>query len=126
MSSGAMRRHSLTPTQHCRPFEQTGAGDAADQCKPRQRRGHWHSVTWAWCAVGTIMGPLGPQQLRNCPDWQTTALCPTLQFLDRYLSAAAGPHKWPKLVDFLRTTYARITADLAQRQQNQVWCVRLG
>lgn len=41
------------------------------------------------------------------------------QFLDHYLSAAAGPHKWPKLVDFLQATYARITADLAQRQQNQ-------
>jgi len=52
-------------------------------------------------------------------------LCPSLQFLDHYLSAAAGPHKWPKLVDFLQATYARITADLAQRQQNQV-CVRMG
>lgn len=43
-----------------------------------------------------------------------------LQFVDRYVSVAAGPAKWSKLVEFLRTTYPRITADLVNRQQNQV------
>lgn len=41
------------------------------------------------------------------------------QFVDRYVSVAAGPAKWSKLVEFLRTTYTRITADLVNRQQNQ-------
>lgn len=50
------------------------------------------------------------------------ALAPAagLQFVDRYVSVAAGPAKWSKLVEFLRTTYPRITADLVNRQQNQV------
>lgn len=43
-----------------------------------------------------------------------------LQFVDRYVSIAAGPAKWSKLVEFLKTTYPRITADLVNRQQNQV------
>ena len=43
-----------------------------------------------------------------------------LQFVERYMATAAGPHKWPKLVEFLKTAYPRIAADLVQRQQNQV------
>jgi hypothetical protein len=47
-------------------------------------------------------------------------LAADLQFVDRYVSVAAGPAKWSKLVEFLRATYPRITADLVNRQQNQV------
>jgi hypothetical protein len=43
-----------------------------------------------------------------------------MQFIDKYVSAAAGPDKWSKLVAFLQSTYPRITADLVNRQQNQV------
>lgn len=48
------------------------------------------------------------------------------QFVSKYVSSAAGPSKWPKLVEFLAATYPRVMADLVGRQQNQVFvCVCL-
>jgi hypothetical protein len=43
-----------------------------------------------------------------------------LQFVAHYTSAAAGPGKWPKLVEWLASTWPRITAELVTRQQGQV------
>jgi hypothetical protein len=48
------------------------------------------------------------------------AVASALQFIEKYLAAAAGPAKWSQLVQFLQDTYPRITAELVSRQQNQV------
>lgn len=46
-------------------------------------------------------------------------LCPT-QFLDHYVKTAAGPLKWVKLVDFLKSTYPQIINDMMARKEAQV------
>jgi hypothetical protein len=42
------------------------------------------------------------------------------QFVGEFTAAAAGPAKWPRLLEFLMSTHPRITATLVQRQQAQV------
>lgn len=77
--------------------------------------------------VFLYVGALERTKLDVC-NFLLSALCccSCLQFVDKYLAAAAGPAKWTKLVEFLKTTYPRITADLVNRQQNQVCCRFLG
>eukprot|EP00879_Flechtneria_rotunda_P026418 GHRR01028167.1.p1 GENE.GHRR01028167.1~~GHRR01028167.1.p1 ORF type:complete len:521 (+),score=214.38 GHRR01028167.1:384-1946(+) len=41
------------------------------------------------------------------------------QFLDQYVRVAAGPQKWVKLVDFLKTAYPQILRDITAKQEAQ-------
>lgn len=46
-----------------------------------------------------------------------------LQFLDEYVRMAAGPQKWVKLVDFLKTTYPQIINDMTAKKDAKVHCL---